>query len=79
VDTPTQFSHAKIAFSSIFLPWGSSKYTPAQSATSNSFNALGDLLLDFNDFSDTGLTQEELDSDYIDFDCMDIDAIVTNT
>jgi hypothetical protein len=65
-----------MAFSSRFSPRGSSKSTPAQSATSNSFNALADLPLDFNDFSDNGLTQEELDSEHIDFDSMDIDAAV---
>jgi hypothetical protein len=65
-----------MAFSSGFLPAGFSKSTPAYSATNNSFNALGDLPLNFNDFSDTGLTQEELDSEYIDFRSMDIDANV---
>jgi hypothetical protein len=65
-----------MAFSSRFPPGGSSKSTPAQSATNNSFNAFGDLPLDFNDFFDTGLTQEELDSEHIDFDSMDIDAAV---
>jgi hypothetical protein len=43
------------------------------------FNALGDLPLDFNNFSDNGLTQEELDSEHIDFDSMDIDAGVVKT
>jgi predicted nuclease with TOPRIM domain len=62
--------------SSRFLPGGSSKSTPAQSSTSNSFNALSDLPLDFNDLSDNGLTQEGLDSEHIDFDSMGIDAIV---
>jgi hypothetical protein len=65
-----------MAFSSRFLPGGSSKSTLAQSATSNSFNALGDLPLDFNNSSNNGLTQEELNSEHIDFDSMDIDAAV---
>jgi hypothetical protein len=76
VDAPAQFSHAELAFSSRLSTGGSSKSSPAQSAPNNSFNALGDLPLDFNDFSDTGLTQEELDSDHIDFDSMDIDVTV---
>jgi hypothetical protein len=76
VDAPTQLPPAKIAFSARFSPGGSSKSTPTQSATNNSFNALSDLPLDFNDFSDTGLTQEEIESENIDFDSMDIDANV---
>jgi hypothetical protein len=65
-----------MAFSERFSPGGSSKSTPTQSATNNSFNALSDLPLDFNDFSDTGLTQEEIESENIDFDSIDIDANV---
>jgi hypothetical protein len=42
----------------------------------NSFNALSDLSLDFNDFSDTGLTEEEIKSENIDFDTVNIDASV---
>jgi hypothetical protein len=65
-----------MAFSARFSPGGSSKSTPTQSATNNPFNALSDLPLDFNDFSDTGLTQEEIESENIDFDSMGIDANV---
>jgi hypothetical protein len=50
--------------------------TPTQSATNNSFNVLSDLPLDSNDFSDTGLIQEEIKSENIDFDSMDIDVNV---
>jgi hypothetical protein len=76
VDAPTQLPPAEMAFSARFSPGGSSKSTPTQPATNNSFNALSDLPLDFNDFSDTGLTQEEIESENIDFDSMDIDANV---
>jgi hypothetical protein len=65
-----------MAFSAGFSPRGFSKYTSTRSATSNSFNALSGLPLDFNDFSDTGLTQEEIESENFDFDSMDIDASV---
>jgi hypothetical protein len=78
VDAPTQLPPAEMAFSARFSPGGSSKSTPTQSATNNSFNALSDLPLDFNDFSDTGLTQEEIESENFDFDSMDIDASVVN-
>jgi hypothetical protein len=76
VDAPTQLPPTEMAFSARFSPGGSSKSPPTQSATNNSFNALSDMPLDFNDFSDTGLTQEEIESGNIDFDSMDIDANV---
>jgi hypothetical protein len=74
VDAPTQLPPTEMAFSARFSPGGSSKSTPTQSATNNSFNALCDLPLDFNDFSDPGLTQEEIESENFDFDRMEIDA-----
>jgi hypothetical protein len=61
-----------MAISARCSPGEFSKSTPTQSARNNSFNALGDLPLDFNGFSDTGLTQEELGCQHIDIDNMDI-------
>jgi hypothetical protein len=52
---------------------------PTQSARNNSFSAVIDLPLDFNDFSDTGLTQAEIESENIDLYSMNINASVVKT
>jgi hypothetical protein len=65
-----------MAFSARSSPGGSSTSTPTQFATNNSFNALSGLPLDFNDFSDTGLTQEGIESENFDFDSMDSNATI---
>jgi hypothetical protein len=65
-----------MAFSTRFSLGRFSKYAPTQSATNNSFNVLGSLPLDFNDFSNTGLNQEEIGYENIEFNSMNMDDTV---